>query len=301
LTACANSASAWASRGEFITGRAYAERALELYDPAHSARFALISPQDPQLTALIGLADVLFNLGFLDQARLRPDEALTKARQRRHANTLALVLANAWSCDYRVRSDPALLLELAEELQRHCAEHRLPFYAAQANVYRGSSLSALGCTTQGLAVLTEGLASYRAIGALVSVPTFLLLLADCYRNAGEPKEGLRYLDEAGRLIEATQIHSAEAGMYRRRGEFFLLFGDLDAAETSFFRAIDIARCQSARLFELQAASSLARLWRDQSKRAEARDLLRSIYSWFTEGFDAPDLKDAKALLDELTP
>ena len=88
-------------------------------------------------------------------------------------------------------------------------------------------------------------------------------------------------------------------MYRRRGEFLLVVGDRAAAEASFLQAIDVARRQNAKLLELQAASKLARLWRDQGKRAEARDLLGPIYNWFTEGFDAPDLKDAKALLDEL--
>ena len=298
-TACVNSASAWSIRGEFLTARAYGEQVLELYDQAEGATFARISPQDPQLTALITLSDVLTNLGYLDQARLRRDEAIVKARHRRHANTLALVLAGAWNCEYKVRSKPAFLLERAEELQRHCVEHGLPFYSAQANVYRGASLSALGSTDHGLALLTEGLAAYRTIGARVGVPGFLLLQADCYRSAGEPKEGMRCLDEAAYLIEATQIRSAEAGMYRRRGEFFLFVGNREAADACFHQAIDVARRQKARLWELQAASGLARLWREQGKRADARDLLGPISNWFTEGFDAPDLKEAKGLLNEL--
>jgi predicted ATPase len=218
-----------------------------------------------------------------------------------HALTLALVLAVACDRDVGVRSEPAVLLARSESLQTHCAEHVLPYFAAMASVFRGSALSLLGRTDRGLALIMEGLVAYRATGALVYVPKFLLLLADCYRNAGEPKEGLNNLDEAAQLIEATQIGSAESGMYRRKGEIFLVLGDLDAAETSFLRAIDIARRQKARLFELQAASALARLWRDQSRRVEARNLLAPIYHWFTEGFDAPDLKDAKALLEQLKP
>ena len=88
-------------------------------------------------------------------------------------------------------------------------------------------------------------------------------------------------------------------MYRRRGEFLFFVGDRGAAEASFLQALDVARRQNAKLLELQAASVLARLWRDQGKRAQARDLLGPVYHWFTEGFDAPDLRDAKALLDEL--
>ena len=155
------------------------------------------------------------------------------------------------------------------------------------------------CIEGRLALVAKGLAAYRATGALVWVPKVLSLLADCYRNAGEPREGLKCLDEAACLIEATQIRSAEAGMYRRKGELLLIVGDRAAAETSLLQAINVARREKAKLLELQAASVLAQFWRDQGNRAEARDLLGPIYNWFTEGFDAPDLKDAKVLLDQL--
>jgi tetratricopeptide (TPR) repeat protein len=144
------------------------------------------------------------------------------------------------------------------------------------------------------------LAAYRATGALLYVPKFLLLLANCYRNAGEPKVGLEYLEEAAGTIEGNQIRGAEADMHRTRGEFLSVVGDRGAAETSFLQALDVARRQNAKLLELQAASMVARLWRDHGKRTEARDLLGPIYHWFTEGFDAPDPKDTKALLAELT-
>ena len=298
-TACYNSAIAWLFRGEFAVARAYAEQVLELYDTADSYLYAMISPQDPQLSALINLSRALSCLGHLDQGRIRRDEALVKTRQRAHAHTLALVLATAWDSDASVQSEPALLLERAEELQTHCAEHGFPYFAAVASVYRGSALSALGSVDEGLALLTEGLAAYRTTGALVLVPHLLRLLADCYRRAGQPKEGLKYLDEAAALIEATQVRYQEAEMHRLRGEFLIAVGDPVAAEASFRQAIAVARRQSAKLWELRTAMSLARLRRDQGKRAEARDLLAPIYDWFTEGFDTPVLQDAKALLDEL--
>jgi tetratricopeptide (TPR) repeat protein len=299
LTACLNAASAWGLRGEFVAARAYAEQMLELYDPAQSAVIATISPQIPELCAPLYLARALHYLGFLDQARVRCDEALIGARRRAHALTLALVLQIACGCDDRVQSEPALLLARAEDMQAHCAEHNLPYFAAVASVYRGLALSRLGSADRGLALVREGLAAYRATGALVSVPSILLCLADCHRNAREPREGLKYLDEAACLIEATDMRAAEADLYRTRGELLLVVGDRAAAEASFLQAIDVARRQKAKLLELRAASMLAQFWRDQGKRAEAHDLLGPIYSWFTEGFDAPDLKDAKALLDEL--
>jgi tetratricopeptide (TPR) repeat protein len=193
-TACFNSAVAWFYRGDFAAARAYSERVLELYDIAHSSLYDTISPQDPQLGALILLSCVLSCLGHLDQARLRRDEALVKARQRAHAHTLAVVLARAWEHDAGVQSEAAMLFERAEELRAHCAEHGFPYFAAIASVYRGSALSMLGCADEGLALVTQGLAAYRA-RALLYVPNFLLLLADCYRRAGQPKEGLKYLNE----------------------------------------------------------------------------------------------------------
>ena len=302
-TACFNSAAAWFYRGDFAAARAYAERVLELYDTAHSSLYATISPQDPQLGALILLSCVLSCLGHLDQARLRRDEALVKARQRAHAHTLALVLARAWEYDAGVQSEAALLLERAEELGAHCAEHGFPYFAAIARVYRGSALSMLGSADEGLALVTEGLAAYRAVGALVYVPNLLRLLADCYRRAGQPKEGLKYLDEAAheatRQIEATEEHSTAAELHRLRGELLIAVGDPMAAEVSFRQAIAVAGRQNAKLWELRAALDLARLWRDQGKRDEARELLAPVYGWFTEGFDTLDLKDAKTLLDEL--
>ena len=123
-----------------------------------------------------------------------------------------------------------------------------------------------------------------------------------YRNAGEPKEGLEYLDEARDLIESnadTRGRGRHASS-RCRAIPAALPAISVGGRASFRQAIAVARRQSAKLLELRAAISLARLWRDQGKRAEARDLLGPIYNWFTEGFDAPDLKDAKALLDELT-
>jgi tetratricopeptide (TPR) repeat protein len=298
-TACMNAAAAWFHRGGFVSARSYAEQVLEVYDPSQSAVFATISPQDPQLAALVILSNALSCLGLLDQARVQCDKALVTARQRAHALTLALVFSFACDRGVSVRSEPALLLARADDMKAHCTEHVLPYFAAIATVHRGSALSRLGSTDQGLALVAKGLAAYRATGALVWVPKVLSLLADCYRNAGEPREGLKCLDEAACLIEATQIRSAEAGMYRRKGELLLIVGDRAAAETSLLQAINVARREKAKLLELQAAFVLAQFWRDQGKRAEARDLLGPIYNWFTEGFDAPDLKDAKVLLDQL--
>jgi predicted ATPase len=125
------------------------------------------------------------------------------------------------------------------------------------------------------------------------------MLADAYRVAGQPDAALATLAEAERAAEATQIRWALAETLRLRGDLLAQTGDRIAAEASFHASIALARRQSAKLFELRAATSLARLWRGQGRTVDAHDLLVPIFSWFTEGFDAPDLAEAKALLDEL--
>ena len=127
----------------------------------------------------------------------------------------------------------------------------------------------------------------------------LMWLAEADAMLGQPVEGLNCLAEAAQIIEATEERVNEAELHRLRGDLLNAIGDRSAAERSYRQAIAVAQRQSAKLFELRASTSLARLWRDQGKRAEARDLLTPIYDWFTEGFDAPDLVEAKALLNEI--
>jgi predicted ATPase len=126
-----------------------------------------------------------------------------------------------------------------------------------------------------------------------------MVLAQLYEKAGQPEEGLHQLAEAARLVEATQERWAEAEMHRLRGTLLLSLSKHAEAENSYRQALSVAQRQSAKFWELRASTSLARLWCDQGKREEARELLAPVYGWFTEGFDTRDLKDAKALLDEL--
>jgi predicted ATPase len=126
-----------------------------------------------------------------------------------------------------------------------------------------------------------------------------MTLAEVYGMAGQPDEGLDRLAEAANLVETTQERWAEAEMHRLRGTLLLAMNEHAAAENSYRHALAVAQRQSAKFWELRAATSLARLWRDQGKRTEARDLLAPIYGWFTEGFETPVLQDAKALLDQL--
>jgi predicted ATPase len=140
----------------------------------------------------------------------------------------------------------------------------------------------------------------RATGAVFTIPNYLIMLAQVHAALGRPKEGLKHLASATELIEKNDERVWEPELHTVRGEVMAMMGDRAAAEEAFYRSLTISRNVSAKLIELRASTRLASLWRDQGKRIEARDLLAPIYGWFTEGFDAPDLKQAKALLEQLT-
>jgi class 3 adenylate cyclase/tetratricopeptide (TPR) repeat protein len=281
---------AWFCRGEFTAVCGYVEQALSLYNFQYPT-FALETYARTTVFSYWSLA--LFHLGYLDQARVHREQVLAGARE--HAFSFALAL----SLGSHIHLQPTLMLQRCRQLETHCAEHGFPYLSSYAIARRGSALLALGRTEEGLALLVKGLAAYRATGAALFVPTLLTELAEGYGNGGRLSEGLRCLDEVAGLIEVTQERWAEGDMHRARGELLVAIGDFAGAETSFHQAIAVARRQSAKLWELRAATGLARLWRDQGKRTEARDLLVPIYGWFTEGFDTPVLQGAKALLNEL--
>ena len=135
---------------------------------------------------------------------------------------------------------------------------------------------------------------------MLYLPGTLCTLAEAEGKAGRPEQGLTSLAEALALVEKTDERHWEAELNRVKGELLLLQGDEAEAEASFHKAIEVARRQQAKLWELRAATALARLWQKQGRVDEARELLAEIYDWFTEGFDTPDLKEAKALLERLS-
>jgi predicted ATPase len=133
----------------------------------------------------------------------------------------------------------------------------------------------------------------------VWAPCYIAFLARAYAVAGRFEEALALFDDALQIIQRTRARWYAAEVNRHKGELLLRRGHCEAAEKLYRQALSIAREQEAKMWELRAAVSLARLWRDQGRRAEARDLLAPVYGWFTEGFGTPDLKEAKALLDSL--
>jgi predicted ATPase len=242
------------------------------------------------------LALTLAYLGYIDQSRLRLEEALTETRRLRHAQTLAGVLIFANWTGWITRSPE--LGRYAEELLAISTEHRFPFHFGWATAFHGASLTALGQAHEGLTLLTQGLEALRATGTVMNTSIVLMWLADAYAKVGQPADGLNCLAEAARIIETTEERNSEAELYRLRGDLLNATGDPSAAERSYHQALAVAKLQNAKLLELRASNKLARLWCRQDRRGEARDLLAPIYGWFTEGFDMLDLKEAKALLEE---
>jgi predicted ATPase len=199
-----------------------------------------------------------------------------------------------------VRRDVPAVHEHAEAAVALATEQGFPHWAATETVLWGWALAQQGQREQGIAQIGQGITAYRVTGAAVFVPYFCTLLADVAAHLGHTEDGLQILAEAHTLIEQHEEHYWEAEVYRLRGVLLLRQPGTpqDEAETCFHQALDVARRQQAKSLELRAATSLARLWQRQSKRAEAHELLAPVYGWFTEGFDTTDLQDARALLAE---
>jgi predicted ATPase len=254
--------------------------------------------QDPLVPVLNYLSFDLTCLGYLDQARFRSKAAIEEASKLGLAYGLALALTRACWVDWATGSREELLAR-ADSLIAVSDEHGFPYNRAVGTVFSGWTLAGGGQTEEGIALLRAGVAAYRATEAVTWVPFFLTLLADAEGMAKQRDEGLGHLAEAERLMAEIEDRWAEAELHRVRGELLRAVHDTAAAERSFSQAIGIAQQQSAKFWELRATTSLSRLWREQGKRDTARDRLAPICRWFTEGFDTPVLKEAKALLDEL--
>jgi hypothetical protein len=282
--------------GDFVAARALLEQCHGLCEPTHRATGAGLSA-DPYAMTLAQLALTLVPLGYINQARVRCSEALSEARRLRHALTLANVLFRANLFDWLIRTAQAQ--RRTEELLALSAEHDFPLFVGWAMALRGWGLVTLGEAREGLVLLKRGLAAVRATGAVAGTPRHYLWLAEACAVLGQPLEGLSHLAQAAEIIETKQERVLEVELHRLRGNLLRATGDRSAAEQSYHRGLAIAKQQSAKLWELVVAVSLARLWCDQGKRTAARDLLAPVYNWFTEGFDTPVLKEAKALLEQL--
>jgi class 3 adenylate cyclase/predicted ATPase len=284
--------------GRFVSSRSHLEEVLALYDPISHRSLVHQTGILPQVISQAWLGKALFCLGFPRRSLARSNAAIAEARRLAHVPSLADSLAIGARLLSLV-GDDAALGERADQLVSVATEHGFPLWRAQGEIYRGWVKVKNGELTEGMTLLRSGSTAYRASGSELIVPHYFDLLAAACEIAGQVEEGLTLLDDALQIVERTGERWLAAELNRHKGQLVLRQGHCEGAEELYRKALSIAQEQEAKLWELRATASLARLRRDQNRRAEARDLFAPVYGWFSEGFGTPDLKDAKALLNEL--
>jgi predicted ATPase len=276
------------------------ERMSALYDAQRDRPLVYRLSLDAHLTNMHPASLAYWFLGYPDQARRLREEAVGLAREWEHPFLLAFTLMFAAFSSVYGR-DVRSAREKAEETIAVATEHGHPLWLGGGMATKGWALAEEGELDEGIAHIVRGRAMVRAIQAVAGYLQMAPLLAETYRKAGRVREGLAAVDEALALIQATGYGMDEPEEHRLKGELLLMQGGAETqAEACFRRAVEVARRQQARSWELRATMSLARLWQRQDKVEQARKALAEIYGWFTEGFATRDLQEAKALLDKLS-
>lgn len=289
------------SLGKHAAAHAHFEQMIAFYEPQrHYPIFLSLRGSDAGVSALAYDACCLWCLGYPEQALRRSQEALALARELDHAFSLTDVHCFAGCVLNEMRRDAPALKNEAEELMRLSGGMDASSFLGTGNCYWGEALTKLGQVQEGIAQMRQGLTIRQSVDTLCYLSGILGALAEAQAKVGRPEEGLNTLAEAFAFVEETDERYFEAELYRLKGELLLAQGIEADAEASFHTAIEVACRQSAKSWELRAAMSLSRLWQRQGKKAEARQMLAEIYNWFSEGFDTPDLIEARALLDELS-
>jgi predicted ATPase len=286
--------------GDYPAALAHFETAASLYRPDEHRDSALRYGQDIGVSAFVLLSWALWHRGYPDQSARAADRALAYSRQLGHAHTLAFALHVAGMAALFAR-DVATVHACGNDCVALASEHGFALWAARGRILQGWADAQQGETTTGIARIHDGLAATEATGARGNTPFYLTLLAEALALSGKIEEGLATLDDALAKAAASGEKGWRAEVHRLRGELTsrLPYPDPAKAEHSVRTALAIAREQGTRGYELRAATSLARLWREQGRQGEARDLLAPLYGSFTEGFDTQDLKEARTLLEEL--
>jgi predicted ATPase len=282
--------------GDYVAGKAHYDRALAIYDPAEHGLLTTPSGRDLGVTLLSYRSGCVWALGYPAASRNDAERAIKNARQMGHAATLMYALARA-AISYTFCRDYGAAHAQLDELITLADEKG----KALGTVQRGRLFALTERAADAVRAITSGMTSLRSTGATLYEPWSLYHLAIAYAELGQFDDAQRCIDEAIDKVERSKEKWCEAEVHCIAGEIALksLAPDTEKAEKYFDRALAVARQQQAKSWELRAAMSMARLWRDQGKPQQARELLAPVYGWFTEGFDTLDLKDAKALLDEL--
>jgi predicted ATPase/class 3 adenylate cyclase len=289
-----------ACTGDIAQGRAHLDRAAALYNPTEHRPLALRFGQDVRVAILSNRALALWMLGHPTAALADTDQLLTDAREIGQAATVMYALFHAAHIQL-FRGNYQAVNTLGEEVVALAEEKGALLWKGSGVIDQGYVSALTGKASDAVQMITAGIGLWRATGATAWMPLYRLHLAKAYSELDQFDEAWRNIRDAMSAIEDTKERWWEAEVNRTAGEITQLSPERDAAkaEEYFERALAVARQQQAKSWELRAAMSLARLWRDQGKLQQARELLAPVYGWFTEGFDTRDLKEAKALLAEL--
>jgi class 3 adenylate cyclase/predicted ATPase len=283
--------------GDLADGKQHYDRALAIYDPAEHRPLTTRSGRDVGVTLLSFRSSCEWQLGCPAASRNDAERAVTNARETGHTGTLMYALSRAAIC-YTLCGNYAAAHAQLDELIALADERG----KALGTTMRGRLFSLTGKASDAVQAITSGITSLRSTGATLYEPWNLWHLAVAYAELGQSDDAQRCIDDAIEKVERSKEKWCQAEVHRIAGEIALKSPQQDVAkaETHFERALAVSRAQQSKSWELRAAMSMARLWRDQGKRDEARELLAPVYGWFTEGHDTLDLKQAKALLDELS-
>jgi class 3 adenylate cyclase/predicted ATPase len=285
--------------GRIAEGRAHFDQSIALYDPVKHRPLAASFGEDQRTVALSFRSVALWMLGYPKAALADSNHALKDAREIGQAVTLMFALLFALQTEARCGNYASAKAQL-DELLALADEKNAQFWKALGATYQGCVLALTGKAAEAIGTIKPGLAAIQLMRVSNTVPYYLSALAHAHAELSQFNDARRCLDEAMSIIETTKERRFEAEVNRIAGEIALRSEpDAAKAEAYFDHALTVARQQQAKSWELRSAMSMARLWRDQGKRDEARDLLAPVYGWFTEGFDTLDLKEAKKLLDEL--
>jgi len=295
--------------GDFVSSQEHLERAMSLHDPDQNLAYRALYSVDPGIWSRGVTIGNLWALGYPERSRRRVEEAISLAEKASEPRAMAFILVFA-AFHYRSSGEAEKARELAEKCIALCDEHGMSHESESVGVAYGWAIARQGYVEEGIRKIRESIATHNARGSMISTSQYLAVLADANAKAGRIEEGLHSVTKGLDFVNANGERHYEAELYRLKGELLLAQAADDenllansiqvAAEACFHRAIEIARRQKAKSWELRAALSLARLWQKQGKRMEAREMLKEIYGWFTEGFETFDLQQAGALLDEFS-
>ena len=290
--------SLWAT-GEFLEAKSHLDQSLALCASEHLSTTASRHAHNHSVAALSFLSFTLWPLGYPEQAAAAAAGAVARASGTGHVPLMAMALHNQAFLVAAFAADPQLIGCEPSGAVDYCVEHSVAAYEHWARFSAGAVLARTGELVHGMEIMQDAMEAAQEISANIFRSVQLGHLAAAYGRLGRPEIGVDLLQEAIGIVDNTDERFFEAELHRFRGEILIALGKADDAEAALQRAMAVARIQDARLWELRAAASLARLWSDQGRKADARWLLAPVYDWFTEGLATADLKTARLLLEEL--